>query len=73
MKGGDHRGYVFLYAMATLIVVASICIYRIRAVAGITFGSTAIALAVLAHVGILAGTGASVVALRRRPGQYRRK
>jgi hypothetical protein len=53
MNGGHRRGYVFLFATATLIG-ASIFLNRVRPLAGITFASTAIALAVLAHLGILA-------------------
>ena len=65
MNGGG-RGYIaFAFATATLIV-ASILLYRIRPLAGITFGSTAIGLAVLAHLGILAAVVGPLVAWRRR-------
>jgi len=65
MNGGHRRGYVLLFAVATLIG-ASIFLYRVRPLAGITFGSTAIALAVLAHLGILAAIIGPLVAWRRR-------
>jgi hypothetical protein len=66
MNGGHRRGYaVFLFATATLIV-ASIFLYRIRPLAGITLGSGAIGLAVLAHLGILAAVVGPLVAWRRR-------
>jgi hypothetical protein len=66
MNGGHRRGYiVFVFATATLIA-ASILLYRIRPLAGITFGSTAIALALLAHLGILAAVVGPFVASRRR-------
>lgn len=61
---GRGRGYI-AFATATLIV-ASILLYRIRPLAGITFGSAAIALAVLAHLGILAAVVGPLVAWRRR-------
>jgi hypothetical protein len=65
MNGGHRRGYVLFFATATLIG-ASIFLYRVRPLAGITFGSTAIALVVLAHLGILAAIIGPFVAWRRR-------
>ncbi len=65
MNGGHRRGYLFLFATVTLIGT-SIFLYRIRPLAGITFGSTAIALAVVAHLGILAAVVGPFVAWRRR-------
>jgi hypothetical protein len=66
MNGGHRRGYIaFLFATAALIA-ASTLLYRVRPLAGITFGSTAIALAVLAHLGILAAFIGPLVAWRRR-------
>jgi hypothetical protein len=47
-----RRGYVGFTLAATLIV-ASIFLYRIRPLAGITLGSGATALVVLAHLGVL--------------------
>jgi hypothetical protein len=64
MKRHRH-GYVFFIAAATLIG-ASIFLCRVRPLAGITFGSTAIGLAVLAHLGILAALVGPLVAWRRR-------
>ena len=62
----EHRcGYVMIVAAATLIG-ASIFLYRVRPLAGITFGSSAVALAVLAHLGILAAVVGPFVAWRRR-------
>jgi membrane protein implicated in regulation of membrane protease activity len=63
------------FAMVMLIAV-SILLYRIRPLAGITFGSSAIALVVLAHLGVLAAIAGPVVAWRRRrrpPQPNRRK
>ena len=65
MNGGHRRGYVLFFAAATLIG-ASIFLYSVRPLAGITFGSTAIALAVVAHLGILAAVVGPLVAWRRR-------
>jgi hypothetical protein len=56
---------VILFA-AAVVVVASIVLYRIRPLAGITFGSGAIVLAVLAHLGVLAAIVGPIVAWRRR-------
>ena len=53
-------------------IAASIFLYRIRPLAGISFGSTAIALAVLAHLGILAAVVGPLVAWRRRLTNRRR-
>jgi hypothetical protein len=65
MNGGHRRGYVFFLTAATLIG-ASIFLYTVRPLAGITFGSTAIALGVLAHLGILAAVIGPLLAWRRR-------
>jgi hypothetical protein len=59
-------GPVLLFAVAAL-AVASIVLYKIRPLAGITFGSGAIVLAVLAHLGVLAAVVGPFVAWRRRP------
>jgi hypothetical protein len=65
---------VVLFAAATL-VIASIVLYEIRPLAGITFGSGAIVLAVLAHLGVLAAVVGPFVAWRRRrrPPQLNRR
>jgi hypothetical protein len=65
MNGSHRRGYVLFVAAATLIG-AFIFLYRVRPLAGMTFGSTAIALAVLAHLGLLAAIIGPLVAWRRR-------
>jgi len=65
MNSAHHRRYVVLAAAATLIA-ASVFLYRIRPLAGITFGSGAIVLAVLAHLGVLAAVVGPLVAWRRR-------
>jgi hypothetical protein len=65
MNSERHRGYARLAALGTLIV-AAIFLYRIRPLAGITFGSTAIVLAVLAHLGVLAAVVGPFIAWRRR-------
>jgi hypothetical protein len=65
MNAGHRRGYVMVFAAATLIG-ASILLYRVRPLAGIAFGSTGVALAVLAHLGILAAVIGPFVAWRRR-------
>jgi hypothetical protein len=66
MNNGHRRGHlVFLFATATLIVGA-IFFYSISPLAGITFGSSAIVLAVLAHLGILAALVGPFVRWRRR-------
>jgi len=66
MKSGHRRGYVAsFFAMVTLIVV-SVLLYQIGPLAGIAFGSSAIALVVLAHLGVLAAVVAPLVMWRRR-------
>ena len=55
MNGRHRRGYIALVFATATLIAASIFLYRIRPLAGISFGSTAIALAVLAHLGILGG------------------
>jgi hypothetical protein len=65
MTSGRRRGYVFLLAAVTLIG-ASLLLYRVRPLAGITFGSGAIILVVLAHVGALAAVAGPFIAWRRR-------
>jgi len=59
----------------TMIVAAAIVMYRSGLIAGATaaFGSTTIALIVLAHLGVLAAIGTCLVALRRLPRRNRRK
>jgi len=71
---GRRSGLVVLFT-ATALVVASIVLYRIRPLAGITFGSSAIVLAVLAHLGVLASVVGPFVAWRRRrrPPQLNRR
>jgi hypothetical protein len=66
MNGRHRRGYIALVFATATVIAASIFLYRIRPVAGISFGSTAIALAVLAHLGILAAVVGPLVAWRRR-------
>ena len=75
MSSGHRRGYVALFfAMVTLIVV-SVLLYRIRPLGGIAFGSSAIALVVLSHLGVLAAVVAPLVMWRRRrrPPQLNRR
>jgi hypothetical protein len=70
MNRGHRRGYV---VVATATVVGGLIFsYRVRPLVGITFGSIAVVLAVLAHLGVLAVVYASIVALRRRSHQDRR-
>jgi membrane protein implicated in regulation of membrane protease activity len=64
MSGGHRRTYVIVFGAAT-VIGASIFLYRLRPLAGITFGSTAVALAVLAHLGVLAAIVGPLVARRR--------
>jgi hypothetical protein len=66
MNSRHRHGYiVWVFATAT-VIAASLFLYRIRPLAGIGFGSTAIGLAVLAHLGILAAVVGPLVAWRRR-------
>jgi uncharacterized membrane protein YhaH (DUF805 family) len=65
MNGRHRRRYFLFFATATLIG-AFILVYSVRPLAGITFGSTAIVLAVLAHVGILAAVLGPFLAWCRR-------
>jgi hypothetical protein len=60
---------------ATLLVAATIVLYRSGLIGGMSaaFGPTAIGLIVLAHLGALAAIGTCLVALRRRPRRNRRK
>jgi len=70
-----RRGYVGFTLAATLIV-ASIFLYRIRPLAGITLGSGATALVVLAHLGVLGALLGPLVARRQRrhpPSQQDRR
>jgi hypothetical protein len=48
---------------------ASIFLYRVQPLAGISFGSTAVALAVLAHLGVLAALVGPLVT-RRGPRRH---
>lgn len=59
----------------TLLVAATILLYRSGLIAGMTaaFGSSTIVLIVLAHFGALAAIGTCFVALRRLPRRNRRK
>ena len=72
MNRGHRRGYVIVVATA-MVVGGFIISFRVRPLVGITFGSIAVVLAVLAHLGVLAAVYASIVALRRRPHQNRRR
>jgi hypothetical protein len=65
MTSERHRGAAVLVAAGTLII-ASIFLYSIRPLVGITFGSGAIVLAVLVHLGVLAAIVGPVMARRRR-------
>ncbi|HJZ74455.1 MAG TPA: hypothetical protein VKE51_22115 [Vicinamibacterales bacterium] len=60
-----HRRVGLLFS-AAMLILASIFLYRIRPLAGITVGSTAVAVAVLAHLGVLAALAGPFVARRRR-------
>ena len=66
MNGRPRRAHVVFLAATAMLILVSIFLYRIRPLAGITFGSTSIALAVLAHVGVLAALVGPLVAWRRR-------
>ena len=66
MIRGHRRAYIASGFATTTLIAASIWLYRIHPLSGITFGSTAVALAVLAHLGILAGVVGPLVAWRRR-------
>jgi len=68
MSGGHRRAYVIVFGAAT-VIGASIFLYRVRPFAGISFGSTAVALAVLAHLGVLAALVGPLVA-RRGPRRH---
>lgn len=59
----------------TLLVAATIVLYRSGLIAGMTaaFGSTTLGLIVLAHLGVLAAIGTCLIALRRRPRRSRPK
>jgi uncharacterized membrane protein len=70
MNRGHRRRYVLFFATAT-VIGAFIFLYRVRPFVGITFGSTAIVLAVLAHLGILAGVVGPFLAWRRRLNKSR--
>jgi hypothetical protein len=72
MTGRHRRGYIALVFAAATFIAASIFLYRIRPLAGISFGSTAIAVAVLAHLGVLAAVVGPLVAWRRRPTNSRK-
>jgi len=66
MTGRHRRGYIALVVATATLIAASVFLYRIRPFAGLGFGSTAIALAVLAHLGILAVVVGPLVAWHRR-------
>ena len=55
-----------LLLAAMTLVGASILLYRVRPLAGITLGSGVIILVVLAHVGVLAAVVGPFIAWRRR-------
>jgi hypothetical protein len=65
MTSERDRGAAVLVAAGTLII-ASIFLYRVRPLVGTTFGSGAIVLAVLVHLGLLADIVGPFVAWRRR-------
>jgi hypothetical protein len=64
----SHRQVLALIGVIAVLVAAPILLYRIRPVVGIAaaFGSGAIALIVLAHLGVIAAVIAPVVLWRRR-------
>lgn len=66
MNGRHRRRYMALVFATATLIVAPIFLYRMRSLAVIKFGLTAIALAVLAHLGILAAVVGPLVAWRRR-------
>jgi len=66
MIRGHRPAYIASGFATVTLIVASIWLYRIHPLAGITFGSTAVALAVLGHLGILAAVLGPIVARRRR-------
>jgi hypothetical protein len=67
MSVGHGRAYVIVFGAAT-VIGASIFLYRVLPLAGISFGSTAVALAALAHLGVLTALVGPLVA---RCGQRR--
>jgi len=75
MNGGRHRGYVVVVSVAAMMIFASILLYRSRPLAGITLGSSAIVLVVLAHLGVVAAVVAPFLMWRRRrrPPQLNRR
>ena len=66
MNSGHRRGYVGVLFATMTSVVASIVLYKIRPLAAITVGASTIALAVLAHLGVLAAVVGPLIAWRRR-------
>jgi len=66
---------VWIIAVAATAIVSPIILYRTGSIVGITaaVGSTAVALIVLAHFGVLAAIGAAFGVLRARSRQDRRK
>jgi hypothetical protein len=68
MNSGRRWGFAGFTLAATLIV-ASILLYRIRPLAGITLGSGATAFVVLTHLGVLGALVGPLVA-RRRPRRH---
>lgn len=66
MNTGHRRGYFALFVAMVMLVVVSILLYGIRPLAAIAFGSSAIALVVLAHLGALAAVVGPFVTWRRR-------
>jgi hypothetical protein len=66
MNSGHRRGYVVVLFGAMTSVVAFVFLYRVRPLATVTVGSGAIALAVLAHLGVLAAVVGPLIASRRR-------
>jgi hypothetical protein len=66
MNGRHRRGYIAVVFATATPIAASIFLYGIRPLAGISFCSATIALAVLAHLGVLAAVVGPFVAWRRR-------
>lgn len=76
MNGGGRRRRVLGFLVATAVLIAGpILLYKIRPIAGLTaaFGSGAIALVVLEHLGVLAVVLTPFLAWQRRRRSDRRK
>ena len=66
MNSGHRREYEGALFATMTSVVASIVLYKIRPLTAITVGASAIALAVLAHLGVLEAVVGPLIAWRRR-------